>query len=158
MSEGRQLSTGVPLFDAEDRCVQEPQHGLRGRALYHRRALRESPGPWMRSNRLALAEERQGHRVKLVFNGDFNWFNASDSLFRAINNRVLDHTVSALEMWITNWRTPALVPVVAVPTRILLIRAWWNARTRIMERLQGIAIEHSGYPGGDCHCYQGIAA
>lgn len=43
---------------------------------------------------MALAEERQGHRVRLVFNGDFNWFNASDELFREINNRVLDHTVS----------------------------------------------------------------
>lgn len=43
---------------------------------------------------MALAEERQGHRVRLVFNGDFNWFNASDALFREINNRVLDHTVS----------------------------------------------------------------
>lgn len=44
--------------------------------------------------RMALAEERQGHRVRLVFNGDFNWFNADDALFRNINNRVLSHTVS----------------------------------------------------------------
>jgi len=43
---------------------------------------------------MVLAEERDGHRVTLVFNGDFNWFNTSDSLFREINNRVLDHTVS----------------------------------------------------------------
>ncbi|NMT62903.1 metallophosphoesterase family protein [Marinobacter orientalis] len=44
--------------------------------------------------RMALAEERQGRRVRLVFNGDFNWFNASDSLFREINSRVLKHMVS----------------------------------------------------------------
>lgn len=43
---------------------------------------------------MARAEERQGRRVKLVFNGDFNWFNVSDELFRDINNRVLSHTAS----------------------------------------------------------------
>lgn len=43
---------------------------------------------------MAHAEERQGRRVKLVFNGDFNWFNASDELFRDINNRVLRYTAS----------------------------------------------------------------
>ncbi|WP_144778449.1 hypothetical protein [Marinobacter maritimus] len=43
---------------------------------------------------MALAEERQGRSVKLVFNGDFNWFNASDELFRDINSRVLSHTAS----------------------------------------------------------------
>ncbi|MEC7815579.1 MAG: hypothetical protein VX939_04865 [Pseudomonadota bacterium] len=44
--------------------------------------------------RMAQAEEQAGHRVRLVFNGDFNWFNASDELFRSINSRVLDHTVT----------------------------------------------------------------
>ncbi|WP_417512743.1 hypothetical protein [Marinobacter sp.] len=44
--------------------------------------------------RMALAEERQGRSVKLVFNGDFNWFNANDDLFRDINSRVLGHTAS----------------------------------------------------------------
>ncbi|MBZ0333310.1 hypothetical protein [Marinobacter sp. AL4B] len=43
---------------------------------------------------MARAEECQGRSVKLVFNGDFNWFNASDELFRDINNRVLSHTAS----------------------------------------------------------------
>jgi len=44
--------------------------------------------------RMAREEELQGYRVKLVFNGDFNWFNASDDLFRDINQRVLKHTAS----------------------------------------------------------------
>ncbi len=44
--------------------------------------------------RMALAEEQAGHRVRLVFNGDFNWFNASDKLFREINHRVLAHSAS----------------------------------------------------------------
>lgn len=44
--------------------------------------------------RMAAAERRDGRRVKLVFNGDFNWFNASDDLFRDINHRVMAHTAS----------------------------------------------------------------
>lgn len=44
--------------------------------------------------RMALAEERRGSSVRLVFNGDFNWFNADDELFRAVNLRVLKHTAS----------------------------------------------------------------
>ncbi len=44
--------------------------------------------------RMARAEERLGRRVKLMFNGDFNWFNVSNELFREINSRVLSHTAS----------------------------------------------------------------
>lgn len=40
---------------------------------------------------MAAAEEADGRRVKLLFNGDFNWFNADDGLFSEINRRVLDH-------------------------------------------------------------------
>lgn len=40
---------------------------------------------------MAAAEQAQGRRVKLLFNGDFNWFNASDELFGNINQRVLRH-------------------------------------------------------------------
>lgn len=39
-----------------------------------------------------VAQERAaGRSVRLLFNGDFNWFNADDTLFRTINNRVLRH-------------------------------------------------------------------
>ena len=41
--------------------------------------------------RMAAEEERNGYRVHLVFNGDFNWFNASAELFREVNSRVLRH-------------------------------------------------------------------
>lgn len=44
--------------------------------------------------RMAAAEAQAGRQVRLVFNGDFNWFNASDELFRDINHRVLAHTAS----------------------------------------------------------------
>lgn len=38
----------------------------------------------------ALAASESGP-VRLVFNGDFNWFNIDDASFRAINERVLQH-------------------------------------------------------------------
>lgn len=41
--------------------------------------------------RMAEREQARGRRVHLLFNGDFNWFNASDDLFQAINRRVLGH-------------------------------------------------------------------
>lgn len=40
---------------------------------------------------MAAAERARGHRVRLLFNGDFNWFNAEPELFRDINRRVLSH-------------------------------------------------------------------
>ncbi|BES69204.1 hypothetical protein RE428_02220 [Marinobacter nanhaiticus D15-8W] len=42
---------------------------------------------------LADQERAQGHRVRLVFNGDFNWFNRDAEAFQQINNRVLAHDV-----------------------------------------------------------------
>lgn len=42
---------------------------------------------------MAQKEERKGPRVTLCFNGDFNWFNASDPDFRQINTTVLEHLV-----------------------------------------------------------------
>ena len=40
---------------------------------------------------IADRERQQGRRVRLLFNGDFNWFNADDDLFQEINTRVLCH-------------------------------------------------------------------
>lgn len=40
---------------------------------------------------MAARERDQGRRVRLLFNGDFNWFNAADAGFRNINERVLAH-------------------------------------------------------------------
>ena len=45
-------------------------------------------------DRMAAAEMEQGRKVELMFNGDFNWFNASDQLFREVNERVLKHRAS----------------------------------------------------------------
>ncbi len=40
---------------------------------------------------MAARERQSGLQVKLLFNGDFNWFNREDRLFRDINTRVLAH-------------------------------------------------------------------
>ncbi|SFL96357.1 hypothetical protein [Marinobacter zhejiangensis] len=40
---------------------------------------------------MVAAERAQGRRVRLLFNGDFNWFNAREDLFHDINRRVLRH-------------------------------------------------------------------
>lgn len=40
---------------------------------------------------MADRDRQQGHRVRLLFNGDFNWFNADSRLFEQINTRVLAH-------------------------------------------------------------------
>ncbi|WP_273206627.1 metallophosphoesterase family protein [Marinobacter subterrani] len=99
--------------------------------------------PWALDEieQMALAEERQGHRVRLVFNGDFNWFNASDSLFRSINNRVLDHTVSLgnVDFELAN-PSPGAGCGCAYPDFVdhgVVARS-----NRIMERLQAIAGDH----------------
>jgi len=69
----------------------EPSHASES-VLYIVGGLYGNPFALDEIEAMAQAEERHGHRVKLVFNGDFNWFNAEDALFREINSRVLDHT------------------------------------------------------------------
>jgi len=89
MTEGRSCPLAY-RYDPASLCA-EPE-SVAGDVVYVVGGLYGNPYALDEIERMALAEERQGHRVALVFNGDFNWFNASDSLFRAINNRVLDHT------------------------------------------------------------------
>ncbi len=91
--------------------------------------------------RMARAEERQGRRVQLVFNGDFNWFNASDELFRAINERVLEHTVSLgnVEYELAN-PSPGAGCGCAYPE--FVDQGVVERSNRIIERLQGVASAH----------------
>lgn len=91
--------------------------------------------------RMAAAEERQGHRVKLVFNGDFNWFNVSDSLFRSINTRVLKHTASLGNVDYELGRPNAGAGCgCAYPESV--DQGVVERSNQIMERLQGIAGNH----------------
>ncbi len=78
---------------------------------------------------MVRAEERHGHRVKLVFNGDFNWFNADDTLFREINSRILDHT-AILGNVDYELSVPNAGAAVAALTRSMWIREWWSGPIR----------------------------
>ncbi|WP_165857297.1 hypothetical protein [Marinobacter sp. JSM 1782161] len=43
---------------------------------------------------MAHEERRLGRRVRLVFNGDFNWFNTDPETFQTLNERVCRHDIS----------------------------------------------------------------
>jgi diadenosine tetraphosphatase ApaH/serine/threonine PP2A family protein phosphatase len=91
---------------------------------------------------MAQEEERQGRSVVLVFNGDFNWFNASDHLFRDINERVLKHTASLgnVDYELANPNDGAGCGC-AYPE--FVDQAVVERSNAIMERLQGVAAEHA---------------
>lgn len=91
--------------------------------------------------RMARAQEREGRRVQLVFRGDFNWFNASDELFREVNERVLGHTVSLgnVEYELAN-PSPGAGCGCAYPG--FVDQGVVERSNRIIERLQGVASAH----------------
>ncbi|MBD3641727.1 MAG: hypothetical protein HUJ18_12105 [Marinobacter sp.] len=93
------------------------------------------------NERMAREEERQGRRVQLVFNGDFNWFNASDELFGAINERVLEHTVSLgnVEYELAH-PSPGTGCGCAYPE--FVDQGVVERSNRIIERLQNVASSH----------------
>lgn len=88
--------------------------------------------------RMARAEEAGGRRVQLVFNGDFNWFNASDDLFRAVNERVLRHIASLgnVEYELAN-PSPGAGCGCAYPE--FVDQGVVERSNRMIERLQGVA-------------------
>lgn len=91
MSKGRSCPPGYRYVPAS--LCSEPSP-VTGDVLYIVGGLYGNPLALDEIERLAQAEEREGRRVRLIFNGDFNWFNASDDLFGSINRRVLRHTVT----------------------------------------------------------------
>lgn len=112
--------------------------------------------------RMALAEQQQGLRVKLVFNGDFNWFNASDTLFRQINNRVLDHTVTLGNVDF-ELATPSVGAGCGCAYPDYVDQGVVERSNRMMERLQALAGEHpniqerlSGLPMYRCLMFGGL--
>lgn len=138
MSEGRSCPLAY-RYDPAKLC-SEPRP-VSGDVLYVIGGLYGNPCALDEIERMALAEERRGHRVTLVFNGDFNWFNASDALFRDINDRVLEHTVSLgnVDYELANPNDGAGCGC-AYPDFVddgVVTRS-----NTIMERLQGVAGEH----------------
>lgn len=143
MSEGRSCPLAYRYRPA-DLC-KEP-HQVSEDVLYIIGGLYGNPYALSEIERMALAEERQGHRVRLVFNGDFNWFNASDSLFREINNRVLEHTVSLgnVDYELANPSDGAGCGC-AYPD--FVDQGVVDRSNTIMERLQGVAGDHPDIQG-----------
>jgi len=138
MTEGRSCPLAY-RYSARALC-QEPR-SVSEDVLYIIGGLYGNPWALDEIEQMALAEERQGHRVRLVFNGDFNWFNASDSLFRNINNRVLDHTVS-LGNVDYELAQPSAGAGCGCAYPDFVEQGVVERSNRIMERLQGIAAEH----------------
>ncbi|MDR9424933.1 MAG: hypothetical protein RI567_06590 [Marinobacter sp.] len=91
MTEGRSCPLAY-RYNPEVLC-REPEP-VSEDVLYVIGGLYGNPEALDEIERMARAEEQLGRRVRLVFNGDFNWFNASDELFRDINRRVLRYTAS----------------------------------------------------------------
>ena len=91
--------------------------------------------------RMARREAEQGLEVQLVFNGDFNWFNADDPLFREINERVLGYSASLgnVEFELAN-PAPGAGCGCAYPDQVE--QQVVERSNRIMTRLQMVAGKH----------------
>lgn len=138
MSEGRSCPLAY-RYNPASLCNEREQ--VNGDVLYVVGGLYGNPYALDEIEQMALAEERQGHRVTLVFNGDFNWFNTSDGLFREINNRVLDHTVSLgnVEYELAN---PSAGAGCGCAYPDFVDEGVVERSNDIMERLQGVAGGH----------------
>lgn len=138
MSEGRSCPLAY-RYRPEDLCVA-PQT-LDADVLYVIGGLYGNPYALDEIERMAAEEERQGRSVALVFNGDFNWFNANDRRFREINERVLKHTASLgnVDYELANPNAGAGCGCAYPEFVDQGVVARSNA---IMERLQGIAAGH----------------
>lgn len=138
MSEGRSCPLAY-RYRPEDLCAA-PQT-LDADVLYVIGGLYGNPYALDEIERMAAEEERQGRSVALVFNGDFNWFNASDQRFREINERVLKHTASLgnVDYELANPNAGAGCGC-AYPD--FVGQEVVERSNAIMERLQGIAAGH----------------
>jgi hypothetical protein len=138
MTEGRTCPLAY-RYRPEDLCV-EPV-AMNADVLYVIGGLYGNPYALDEIERMAREEKHQGRSVALVFNGDFNWFNASDQLFRELNERVLKHTVSLgnVEYELANPNDGAGCGC-AYPG--FVDQGIVERSNAIMERLQGVAARH----------------
>lgn len=139
MTEGRSCPLAY-RYRAEDLCTEPEQ--LDADVLYIIGGLYGNPYALTEIERMAQEEEREGRSVALVFNGDFNWFNANDHLFRDINERVLKHTASLgnVDYELANPNDGAGCGC-AYPE--FVDQSVVERSNAIMERLQGVAAEHA---------------
>lgn len=91
--------------------------------------------------RMVALEQQRGRRVELVFNGDFNWFNACDELFVAINRRVLQYRciLGNVDYELAQ-PTPGAGCGCAYPEAV--DQGVVDRSNRIMTRLQAVAARH----------------
>ncbi|MFN2361027.1 MAG: hypothetical protein ABR522_08115 [Marinobacter sp.] len=139
MTEGRSCPLAY-RYRPEDLCSAPDT--LDADVLYVIGGLYGNPYALDEIERMAKEEEREGRSVALVFNGDFNWFNASDRLFRDINERVLKHTASLgnVDYELANPNDNAGCGC-AYPE--FVGQEVVERSNAIMERLQGVAAEHA---------------
>lgn len=138
MTEGRSCPLAY-RYRPGDLCA-EPEV-VNADVLYVIGGLYGNPYALDEIERMAAEEKHQGRSVTLVFNGDFNWFNASDQLFRELNERVLKHTVSLgnVEYELANPNDGAGCGC-AYPR--FVDQGIVERSNAIMERLQGVAAGH----------------
>lgn len=138
MTEGRSCPLAY-RYDAGRLCEQPMI--VTEEVLYVVGGLYGNPYALAEIERMAQAEERAGRRVRLVFNGDFNWFNAEDELFQAINRRVLKHTVCLgnVEYELAN---PSADAGCGCAYPDFVEQGVVERSNRIMTRLQGIAANY----------------
>jgi hypothetical protein len=138
VTEGRSCPL-VYRYRPEDLCA-EPE-AIEADVLYVIGGLYGNPYALDAIERMAREEENQGRSVVLVFNGDFNWFNASNALFRDINQRVLQHRASLgnVDYELANPNDGAGCGC-AYPD--FVDQAVVERSNAIMERLQGVASQH----------------
>lgn len=91
---------------------------------------------------MAEREAALGRRVQLLFNGDFNWFNASDELFGGINTRVLDHWATTGNVEYELARPGSGTGCGCAYPEFVDDRVVQRSN-RIMARLQSVAANHS---------------
>ncbi|MET4026365.1 hypothetical protein ABIE59_001891 [Marinobacter sp. MBR-99] len=137
-TEGRSCPLAY-RYRPEELC-REPTHVFDS-VLYIVGGLYGNPFALDEIEAMVRAEQRHGHRVKLVFNGDFNWFNADAALFREINGRVLDHTAILgnvdYELSIPNAGAGCGCAYPEYVGQAVVERS-----NQIMERLQALANQH----------------
>lgn len=143
MTEGRTCPLAY-RYRPEDLCVAP--EAMDADVLYVIGGLYGNPYALDEIERMAGEERRQGRSVALVFNGDFNWFNASDQLFRELNERVLSHIVSLgnVEYELANPNAGAGCGC-AYPE--FVDQGTVERSNTIMERLQGVAAGHPDIQG-----------
>jgi len=138
MTEGRSCPLAYRYSAA--RLCEQPMT-VTEEVLYVVGGLYGNPYALTEIERMARAEERAGRRVRMVFNGDFNWFNADDELFQDINRRVLKHTVCLgnVEYELAH---PSAEAGCGCAYPDFVEQGVVERSNRIMTRLQGVADKH----------------